>query len=66
MVSTFNNNKENFDFNNTGRTTESHQTKYGTYKNFSQNEFTSTSSIDMSAYGRAIQPIKYKDPNLRA
>ena len=53
------------DFTNTGRSVESQQTKFGTYKNYSQNEFTSTSSIDMSAYSRAIAPIKYKDPNCK-
>jgi chromosome segregation ATPase len=54
--------KENVDYTNRSMTSMNPLTTHKTH-NITGNEFTSTSSIDISAYGRNIQPIKYHDPN---
>jgi hypothetical protein len=53
--------KENLDFTNRSATSLNPLTTHKTH--VAGNEFTSTSSIDISAYSRGIQPIKYQDPN---
>lgn len=53
--------KENVDYTNRTTTSNAPLTTNKTF--LAGNEFTSTSSIDISAHHRLIQPIKYQDPN---